>query len=130
MNFPHLPGLIHGDGHPGNLLRTPGGEVVLGDWDQVAIGPREWDLAQIYYTKRRFGRPPESDIGSFTEAYGWDPRRWPGLTSMIAIREITGLSPYIRTATTRAFSGRELASRLSSLRRDEITARWKTPPSE
>jgi hypothetical protein len=130
MDFPHLPGLIHGDAHPGNLLRTPAGEVILCDWDHVAIGPREWDLAQIYYTQRRFGRPPEPDIESFTEAYGWNPRRWPGLASMIAIREITGLSPYIRTAAAKPFSGRELASRLSSLRRGDITARWNTPPNE
>jgi hypothetical protein len=111
-------------------MRTPDGAIILGDWDHVAIGPREWDLAQIYYTQRRFGRPPETDLDRFAEAYEWEPRCWPGLPTMIATREITGLSSYIRTAATKPFSHRELGRRLDSLRAGDSTARWNTPPAE
>ena len=43
------PGLIHGDAHVGNLIQAACGDVLLGDWDHVAMGPREWDLMQIHY---------------------------------------------------------------------------------
>lgn len=128
LTFPHPPGLVHGDAHPNNLLRTPSGNVLLGDWDHVALGPREWDLIQVHYFRRRFGRPGDDDIEGFTTAYGWDVRDWSGLDTLIAIREISGLSPYIRTATTKGFSRDELAHRLDTLRRDNIEAQWQSPP--
>lgn len=130
MDFPLPAGLIHGDAHVGNLMRASSGEIILGDWDHVAAGPREWDLIQIHYMHRRFGRASEDDIDAFTAAYGWDIRSWPGLDTLVAIREITGLSPYIRTAHTKPFSGRQLACRLRTLQVGDTTARWESPPAE
>jgi Phosphotransferase enzyme family len=130
MEFPHPVGLIHGDAHPGNLMRTPGGLIVLGDWDHVAIGPREWDLTQVHYTRRRFGQPSEEEIDGFAMAYGWDLRSWPGLPTLVAIREISGLSPYLRTARSKPFSAHELAHRLDTLQRQDNAARWNRPSTE
>jgi hypothetical protein len=130
MRFPLVRGLIHGDAHISNLMRAASGELVLGDWDHVATGPREWDLVQIHYMHRRFGRADENDIEAFTAAYGWDIRDWPGLDTLITIREITGLSPYIRSARTRAWSGDQLAYRLETLRAGDTAARWQSPPPE
>jgi len=128
--FPRPPGLIHGDAHISNLMRTTSGEVILGDWDHVASGPREWDLMQIHFMHRRFGRATEEDLDAFTGSYGWEIRDWLGLETLIAIREITGLSPYIRTAGTKSFSRQQLAHRLETLRADDRTARWESPPEE
>ena len=130
MRFPLVWGLIHGDAHISNLMRTASGDIVLGDWDHIATGPREWDLVQIHYMHRRFGRADENDIEAFTAAYGWDIRDWPGLDTLIAIREITGLSPYIRTARTKPFSGEQLDYRLETLRAGDTAARWESPPPE
>lgn len=128
MNFPHRPCLIHGDAHDNNLMRTADARVLLGDWDHVAIGPREWDLAQLHYTHRRFSRPDEHGLDEFAEAYGWDIREWPGLDDVIAVREISGLGPYLRTAADRPATARELAHRLQTLRSSQTTAGW-TPPT-
>jgi aminoglycoside phosphotransferase (APT) family kinase protein len=130
MDFPLPAGLIHGDAHLSNLMRAASGEIILGDWDHVASGPREWDMIQICYMHRRFGRAGENDIEDFTAAYGWDIRSWPGLDTLLAIREITGLSPYIRTARTKAFSGRQLAYRLRTLQAGDTAAQWEPPPAE
>lgn len=130
MNFPLPAGLIHGDAHISNLMRAVSGEVILGDWDHVAAGPREWDLIQIHYMHRRFGRADEDDIEAFAAAYGWDIRGWPGLDTLVAIREITGLSPYIRTARTKPFSCQQLAYRLRTLQAGDTSARWEAPPAE
>jgi aminoglycoside phosphotransferase (APT) family kinase protein len=130
MEFSRRPGLIHGDAHISNLMRAASGEIILGDWDHVATGPREWDLVQIHYMQRRFGRADEHDIEAFTAAYGWDIRDWAQLGILIAIREITGLSPYIRTARTKQFSAEQLAYRLHTLQSCDTTARWQSPPPE
>lgn len=130
LDFPRPSGLIHGDAHISNLMRTASGEIILGDWDHVAVGPREWDLMQIHFMHRRFGRASEEDLDAFAASYGWDIRGWPGLETLIAVREITGLSPYIRTARTKTFSGEQLSYRLGTLRRDDRAARWQSPPAE
>jgi aminoglycoside phosphotransferase (APT) family kinase protein len=130
MNFPLHAGLIHGDAHISNLMRAASGEIIFGDWDHVATGPREWDLIQIHYMHRRFGRADEDDIEAFTAAYGWDVRGWPGLDTLVGIREITGLSPYIRTARTKPFSCQQLAYRLRTLQAGDTSARWEAPPAE
>ena len=127
LRFPHPPALIHGDAHPGNLIRAPHDTIVLGDWDHVAVGPPEWDLAQIHYTSRRLGYPAQEDVNGFGATYGRDIRDWPGLATLLAIREVSGLSPYIRNASTQPFARRELALRVSTLQAGDHSARWNRP---
>lgn len=127
LRFPHRSALIHGDAHPGNLIRAQDGTIVLGDWDHVAIGPPEWDIAQIFYTSQRLGYPPEEDVAGFGAAYGWDPRDWPDLPTLVTIREVSGLSTYIRNAPAQPFSRRELAMRVSTLQAGDHSARWNRP---
>jgi hypothetical protein len=129
LRFPLPPGLVHGDAHPGNLIRGRDGTVVLCDWDHVATGPREWDLAQVFYTSRRLGFPAPDDVEDFAAAYGKDPRDWPGLATVVAIREVSGLSPYIRNAPAQPFARRELALRINTLQAGDHTARWNRPGS-
>lgn len=129
MTFPLTAGLIHGDAHLGNLIRTATGQILLGDWDHVAAGPREWDLTQIHYLHHRFSHVSNDDIDAFTAAYRWDIRSWPELNTLIAIREITGLSPYIRSARTSACSRQQLAYRLHTLQANDEKARWQSPPA-
>jgi len=123
------PGLVHGDAHSNNLIRLHSGEVVLGDWDHAAYGPREWDLVQPHYMQRRFGRHTERELDEFfTTAYGWDIRSWPGFETLIQIRELNGLSPYIRKAPSQVWARREVAHRLTTLRADDSTTGWNGPP--
>ncbi|WP_343953745.1 aminoglycoside phosphotransferase family protein [Nonomuraea longicatena] len=130
LEFPHPPSLIHGDAHPNNLMRESSGRVILGDWDHVAVGPREWDLMQIHYMHRRFGRVSTAQLDEFAHAYGWDIREWSCLDLLVAIRELSGLSPYIRTASAKDFSWEELARRVDSLRKCDSAVRWSPPPAE
>jgi hypothetical protein len=127
LRFPHPAGLIHGDAHPGNLIRAQDGTVMLGDWDHVAVGPREWDLAQVFYTSQRLGYPAPDDVERFGDAYGWDPRDWPGLATLVTIREVSGLGTYIRNAPAQPFARRELAMRIATLQAGDHSARWNRP---
>lgn len=38
---------VHGDSHTGNLLRTRDGRLLWNDWEDVGLGPLEWDLASM-----------------------------------------------------------------------------------
>ncbi|MFI0484338.1 phosphotransferase family protein [Actinomadura sp. 9N215] len=122
-----LTGLVHGDAHTNNTIRLTTGQVVLGDWDHVAQGPREWDLIQVHYMARRFGRHTREDLDRFTAAYGWDVRDWRSTETLIQIREITGLSPYMRKASTDRLVRREVAHRVASLRMGDTSIRWHSP---
>lgn len=47
--FPYQP--LHGDAHPGNLMNTTHG-LLWTDWEDVFLGPIEWDLASIIWNSR------------------------------------------------------------------------------
>ncbi len=121
-------GLIHGDAHPNNLLRLSTGNGVLGDWDHTARGPREWDLIQPHYMRRRFRRHTEQELAEFTRAYGWDVRMWHGFDVLVQLREISGLSPYLRKAPAQNWASKEVAHRVATLRAGDADATWNSPP--
>jgi hypothetical protein len=125
MTFVLPTGLIHGDAHPNNLLYTRHG-VLLGDWDHVSYGPREWDLVQAVYFHRRFPAPGD-DMDTAARVYGWDLRTWSGVDDLVGIREISGLGSYIRTAAAKPYARAELAYRIKTLREHDITAPWNSP---
>lgn len=118
-------GPIHGDSHPNNLLHTVRGSV-LGDWDHVSRGPREWDLVQEVYFARRFPTNHD-DLDAAACSYGWDFRNWPSAEDLVAIREVSGLGAYIRTAAMRPAARAEVAYRIETLREGRISARWNPP---
>lgn len=115
-------GLIHGDAYPGNTLWGPSG-ALLGDWDEVARGPRELDLVNTYQGVR-FGRTT-AELDAFTEAYGWDVRTWSGFDTLREIRDLHTLSAFIRLADDGdASAANELQRRIISLKAGDDQARW------
>ncbi|WP_109507093.1 aminoglycoside phosphotransferase family protein [Nocardioides speluncae] len=115
-------GLIHGDAYQGNLLWA-GDTVVLGDWDDVAIGPRELDLANTYQSVR-FGRS-QADLDEFATAYGHDLKDSPGLEVLTSIRDLHTLTGFIRAADRGSqTAARELRLRVDTLRNADRRTRW------
>lgn len=125
MTFELPAGMIHGDAHPNNLLRTTKG-AMLGDWDHVAHGPREWDLVQELYFARRFPTDHD-DPDAAARNYGWDLRNSPCVDDLISIREVSGLGAYIRTSALKPAARNELAYRIGTLRDRRADARWNSP---
>ncbi|MDT0453769.1 phosphotransferase family protein [Streptomyces hesseae] len=122
LSSPLGVGLVHGDAYPGNTV-WDGTSVRLGDWDEAAQGPRELDLANTFQGIR-FGRTPR-EIDSFASAYGHDPRSWPGLLTLIKIRDLHTLGSFVRRAAQGDRAAQhQLNHRLQSLRRGDRHARW------
>ncbi|MEY9211551.1 phosphotransferase enzyme family protein [Thermobifida halotolerans] len=116
-------GVIHGDAYPGNTL-WDGDTVRLGDWDECAIGPRELDLANTVHGGRRFGRSSEA-IQAFLTAYGQNILTWPGLHTLLDLRDLHTLGAYIRRADAGdQTAAAHLTHRLSTLRSGDATASW------
>lgn len=62
-------GLVHGDAHLGNALRSSDG-LVLADFESVAMGPREVDLIPLTVSQRRFGMSLTA-LNEFLSGYGF-----------------------------------------------------------
>ncbi|MFJ8015047.1 phosphotransferase [Streptomyces sp. NPDC096339] len=122
LDFPLGYGHIHGDAYPGNALRD-GTTVRLGDWDEVAHGPREIDLANTFQGVR-FGRS-ERELKHFSDKYGYEIREWPGLLVLCDIRDLHTLNSYIRRADRGdKVATEELSHRISTLQKGANRARW------
>lgn len=115
-------GWIHGDAYPGNTLWN-GDQVVLGDWDEVARGPRELDLTNTHQGVR-MGRSA-AELRAFTSAYGWDVTTWPGFPVLRQIRDLHTLGAYIdRASLGDPVATLELDHRIRTLRANDTTAQW------
>lgn len=118
LNFPLGTGLIHGDAYPGNTL-WDGADVLLGDWDEPAWGPRELDLANTVQGGIRFGRSAD-ELDAFAAAYGYDVRDWDGIYTLVRMRDLHTLGSFFRRAGCGdAGAAAELERRVRSLRRGD-----------
>ncbi|MEW2143275.1 aminoglycoside phosphotransferase family protein [Micromonospora vinacea] len=114
----------HGDPHPGNLLRTADGDLLV-DYEYAGVGPREWDLSEIRCHARRFGLTA-ADRQAFLAGYGAgsfiaSPRT---AETLVEVRELmlTTWAIY-RTLSARADPAEALL-RLESLRMPGRRSRW------
>ncbi|MEU6585904.1 aminoglycoside phosphotransferase family protein [Nocardia sp. NPDC046763] len=108
-------GLVHGDAYLGNTLWGPD-RLLLGDWDEISIAPRELDLVNTYQSVR-FGALEEDDLDQFCNAYGWDVRGWEGFEALRSMRDLHTLNGYVRRASRGdQRAAQELRTRIRSLR--------------
>ena len=122
LEFALPRGPIHGDAHTNNLL-TDHGQVVLIDFENAAIGPREWDLLPIAIGVERYGRP-ERQYREFADTYGFDVRAWPGYPVLREVRELTMTTWIMQNIGESPAVAAEFALRVSSLRERDFTRAW------
>jgi hypothetical protein len=86
--------VLHGDAHPGNMLRTGRGWV-WHDFEETCIGPVEWDLATMTRTRRLDGReavrhypaaPPYDDLLPWVELRRRQVPMWNQLNALLPPR--------------------------------------------
>lgn len=86
LRFERSPGLIHGDFHTGNIVVAQGVPHLV-DFDRIAYGPREWDLAQIYTSQRLFNVGADF-VDDVMSGYGWDLRDFEGVEALARLRAL------------------------------------------
>jgi hypothetical protein len=112
-------GLVHCDVHEENVVDSEGWKLI--DWDQVCLGPREFDLVSAL--PDHFHQS-ETERQALLTAYGYDLLGWKGWVLVRDIIELHSLSSYLRLAATRPDAATELKFRVESLRNDDRAARW------
>ena len=67
--------VCHGDVHPGNVVATTSGTVLL-DWDLLCLAPAAWDHSAMLTWASRWGGPPQW-YDEFAAGYGRSMERRP-----------------------------------------------------
>ncbi|MFI6073789.1 phosphotransferase family protein [Actinoplanes sp. NPDC051343] len=116
-------GTIHGDAHPGNLLRTATGRVVLCDFDTIARGPRETDLVPAAHGVTRFGRE-RADYERFAERYGFDLLNAPCWPILRRLRDLQLAIYLLPRLPADPVTSQQLEHRLRTVLGDDDSARW------
>lgn len=121
---PTLPtGVIHGDAHTGNLIRAADGTVVIADFDNTSIGPREWDLVPVAYGAARFDAPERHQ--GFVDAYGYDVTRSPSWPVLRTARELQMVTSVVPVLASNPGVAAQFRHRLRSIRNRDDGARWQ-----
>lgn len=122
LEFPHRDGLVHGDAHLGNVIRSGAGPLLC-DFDSTCVGPPEADLVTLPVGVARFGENPQV-YEQFRRAYGYDVTAWAGYGVLRELRElklVTSALPMVRSNPALAA---ELFRRLDAFRRGDRSAVW------
>lgn len=124
MDFPFGTSLIHSDPQTRNALRRFDGSAVLADWDSVARGPREWDIATIAVHCRRF-TAQSLTFTDFLTAYGWDARTWSGFEGLCQLRELQMIATNARKSHPGTAAAAEVHRRVAGVRRGNDDLAWQ-----
>ncbi|MBV9010755.1 MAG: phosphotransferase [Pseudonocardiales bacterium] len=115
-------GVIHGQAETGNVLFRAGQPVFI-DFEQVAVGPREWDLVDTAVTVSRFGRP-EQGYRDFVDAYGFDVRTWDGYKTYRQLWELCATTWLMQHGHHNRNVADEIEVRLQTWRDNNPDTKW------
>jgi Ser/Thr protein kinase RdoA (MazF antagonist) len=114
--------VCHGDVHPGNVLQSADGPVLL-DWDLLCRAPRSWDHApMLTWASRWGGRPGEYE--AFAAGYGWSARDDPEALAFAELRLVAATLMRVRAGRTDATARAEAERRLRFWAGDPDAPAW------
>ncbi len=120
----HDAGVVcHGDVHPGNVLPTESGPVLL-DWDLLCRGPIAWDHGPLMTWTARWGGEPGL-YERFAEGYGRSLRGDPLGEAVAELRLVAATLMRVRAGRTNAAAHEEAERRLRWWRGDVDAPTWK-----
>lgn len=114
--------LCHGDVHPGNVIPTAAGPVLI-DWDLLCTGPPGWDHAPLMTWTARWG----GDVGvyeAFAEGYGRSMRGDPVAESLAELRLLAATLMRVRAARSDPAAAAEAERRLRLWRGEPDAPPW------
>ncbi|WP_460706492.1 phosphotransferase [Myceligenerans halotolerans] len=115
-------GVIHADAWAGNLLWNAD-QPILGDWDGLAVGPREIDLIPTWHAAIRYGRTGQW-VREFQDVYGHDLATNESFELLLHMRDLVQLTGPLRRAADSPKHLDVLRQRIDAIRADDRSARW------
>ena len=116
------PIVCHGDVHPGNVIQSADGPVLL-DWDLVCRGPAAWDHAPLMTWTQRWGGEPEI-YETFASGYGRSFRGDPVAEAIAELRLVAATLMRVRAARTSPSAAAEAELRLCYWRGEAGAPQW------
>lgn len=123
LDFPLRRSVIHGDAYVGNLLRDEQGSGVLCDFDELCLGPPEWDLIPELVGHLRYHRS-DLEYQRLVDSYGFDPRTWSGHDVLRRVRELLVLTGVLPVLDSSPGIAAEFHHRVDAMRAGDTDAQW------
>ena len=114
--------VCHGDVHPGNVMQTDDGAVLL-DWDLLCLAPPAWDHAPLMSWAERWGGEP-GVYARFAEGYGRSLRADDLAESLALLRLVAATLMRLRAGRSDPGAAAEAALRLRWWRGDPEAPMW------
>jgi aminoglycoside phosphotransferase (APT) family kinase protein len=114
--------LCHGDVHPGNVLQTADGPMLI-DWDLLCTGPAAWDHAPLMTWTERWGGEPAL-YESFADGYGTSMRGDAVAEALAELRLVAASLMRVRAGRTNPAAAVEAERRLRWWRGDPDAPVW------
>jgi hypothetical protein len=115
--------LCHGDVHPGNVIQTEQGPVLL-DWDLLCSGPAAWDHAPLMTWTERWGGAP-GIYEAFADGYGASMRGDRVAEALAELRLLAATLMRVRAARTDPAAAEEAERRLQYWRGHPDAPTWR-----
>jgi aminoglycoside phosphotransferase (APT) family kinase protein len=114
--------VCHGDVHPGNVIQSSEGPVLL-DWDLLCCGPPGWDHAPLMTWSQRWGGEP-GIYESFAEGIGRSMRGDPLAEAIAELRLVAATLMRVLAAQSNPAAVDEAELRLRYWRGDPAAPQW------
>jgi len=115
--------LCHGDVHPGNVIPTEAGPVLI-DWDLMCLGPASWDHAPLMTWTDRWGG--EAGVyEAFADGYGRSLRGDQVAEALAELRLVAATLMRVRAGRTDPGAAEEAEQRLRWWRGDRDAPMWR-----
>lgn len=114
--------VCHGDVHPGNVMMTEGGVVLL-DWDLMCLAPRGWDHGPMMTWAERWGGVA-GEYEAFADGYGWSARGDRGAEAFAELRLVAATLMRVKAGLVSPAAMPEAQRRLDHWRGRDDAAAW------
>jgi hypothetical protein len=114
--------VCHGDVHPGNVIQSAEGVVLL-DWDLLCLGPPAWDHAPMMTWAERWGGSP-GEYEAFAAGYATSLRGQPLAEAIAELRLVAATLMRVRAAMSNPDAAAEAEVRLRYWRGEVDAPAW------
>jgi aminoglycoside phosphotransferase (APT) family kinase protein len=115
--------LCHGDVHPGNVIMTDDGPVLV-DWDLLCVAPPGWDHAPMMTWAQRWGGAP-GEYDALAGGAGWSARGDRFGEAFAELRLVSATLMRLKVLRTVAAAAPEAMRRLAYWRGDPDAPIWQ-----